>query len=144
MRVLARDRFTYVKSRTAWNQRLSALLIYYGVTLSSSYERGKIQETPFASRAGVWYSKAGLDLLWHLIDIGRARNKEDLHELGEFVDLTPHESEVHLNGFLTLPDPVLHTVIQPRLNHIKEIDKRITHAEGYMLAEMKEKYPREL
>jgi hypothetical protein len=144
IRVLARDRSSYVKSRTAWNQKLSALLIYHGVTLSSSYEKGDKRDTPFASRASVWYSKAGLNLLWHLIDIGKARNKEDLHELGEFVDLTPHESEVHLNGFLALPDAVLHTVIQPRLNHIKEIDKRITDVERYMLTEMKEKYPREL
>lgn len=68
------------------------------------------------------------------MDKRAVRNKEDLHELGEFVDLTPDESEVHLNGFLSLSDVVLHIVIQPRLNHIKELDKRIIHVEKYMLA----------
>ncbi len=72
------------------------------------------------------------------------RSKKGLHELGEFVNLTPRESEVHLNGFLSLPNVVLHTVVQPRLMLIKYLEKRITQVEKYMLTEMKEKFHKAL
>ena len=144
LRMLTRDRAALIKERTAWHQRLSALLIYYGVTLSTSYEKdGNKKDTPYASRSAVWHSRGGINLLYELIDIGKATNKQQLHELGEHVDITPAEAEVHLNGLLTIPDTVLHNVIQPRLEQTKALDKRIIQIESQIISEMENRYPEE-
>jgi len=65
-----------VKERTAWHQRLSALLTFYGVTLSTSYEKegGQKSGTPYAARSAIWHSKGGVNLLHALADMQGARN----------------------------------------------------------------------
>ncbi|RKZ75603.1 MAG: hypothetical protein DRQ57_06925 [Gammaproteobacteria bacterium] len=144
LRTLTRDSSALVKERTAWHQRLSALLTFYGVTLSTSYEKegGQKSGTPYAARSAIWHSKGGVNLLHALADMQGAKTKDDLHELGEYVDITPWEAEIHLNGFLNLPFPILY-VIESRIKYSRALDERISGVERVIIDLMKNSYSKE-
>jgi len=145
LRSMTRYRSAMVKERTAWYQRLSSILIYNGVTLSTSYERDSSSKkgSPFTERSGFWHSKGGVNLLYHLVGLDGNVTKSDLHDLGEYAGLTPSDSEIHLNGFLTLSSIVGENVVYSILMHTKVLDEQINHLDSQIERLFLQFYPRE-
>ncbi|HAI68973.1 MAG TPA: hypothetical protein DCM38_05990 [Gammaproteobacteria bacterium] len=142
LRSMTRFRTALIKERTGWYQRLSTNLVYNGVTLSTSYERSK-KDTPFTERSGFWHSKAGVNLLYHLVGLNGEVTKSDLHDLGEYAGLSPSESEIHLNGFLKLPSVIAENVIYATLTHTSTLDEQISHLDKQIERHFHEHYPKE-